>query len=178
MLQSTSTLPQVLATLAAAARERGLTDSAWARRAGLRKESLSRLRRRQDCDWATLAALAVAVDHRLDALPRDTGWTPDGHFPSPYSREIEESLLRLALSGDFTPETWRARGPRFFMAGFAMILAGLPGYDRRVLARLAEHLHPGVSEPAVFSLWFKDSPLRPARFLPLLQAAHRHATRR
>lgn len=64
------------------------------------------------------------------------------------------------------------------MSGFAMLLAGLPEYDRRELARLAEQLHPGMSEPAVLSLWFKDSPLRPARLLPLLQAARRHATRR
>jgi hypothetical protein len=171
-------LPQVLATLAAAARELGLTDAAWARRAGLRKESLSRLRRRQDCDWATLAALATAVEYRLDAVPGNTGRSPDGHFPAPYTREYEDSLLRLALSGDRSATTWLAHGPPFFMAGFAMILAGLREYDRLELTGLADQLHPGMTEPTVLDLWLKRSPLRPARFIPLLEAARRHASRR
>lgn len=178
MLNATTGLPQVLATLRAAARGRGFTDSAWATRAGLRKESLSRLQRRQDCDWATLAALAGAVDYRLDALPQGTGQTPDGHFPSPYTREYEDSLVRLSLSGDLAPATWLAHGPAFFMAGLAMILAGLRDYDRYELVRLAGQLHPGMAESAVFALWFKGSPLRPARFIPLLEAARRHAPRR
>lgn len=178
MLQSSHRLAQLLATLAAAARERGLTDAAWARRAGLRKESLSRLKRRRDCDWATLAALATAVECRLDAVPADTGRSPDGHFPAPYTREYEDSLLRLALSGDLSRTTWLAHGPPFFMAGFAMILAGLREYDRPALARLADLLHPGMTEPTVLGLWLERSPLRPARFVALLEAARRHASRR
>lgn len=169
-------MPRILATLSDAARERGLSDAAWAKRAGLRRESLSRLRRRQDCDWATIAALAAAIDYRLDALPQDTGRSPDGRFPSPYTREYEESLLRLALSSNLDAESWRAYGPTFFMAGFAMVLAGLPECDRFGLVRLAEQLHPGMSEPIVLALWFKGSPLQPSRFLPLLQAARRHAS--
>jgi len=127
---------------------------------------------------ALLAALAHALDCRLDAVPLGTGRTPDGHFPAPYTRDYEESLLRLALSGDFMPESWRAHGPPFFTSGFAMILAGLREYDRLALARLAEPLHPGMSEPTVRALWFQGSPLRPARFLPLLEAARRNASHR
>jgi len=40
----------------------GLTDTAWANRAGVWKETLSRLRRREACDFETLRSLAHAVE--------------------------------------------------------------------------------------------------------------------
>ena len=35
---------------------------------------------------------------------------------------------------------------------------------------LAESLHPGASEPRVFARWLADTPLPPARLLPMVQS--------
>ena len=53
------------------------------------------------------------------------------------------------------------------MAGLAVMLAGVDGFDRPGLLALAEVLHPGAGEPEVFSRWLQRSPLRPYRFLPI-----------
>ena len=42
-----------------------LTDTQWATRAGIRKETLSRLRGRRSCDFETLDALARVVGSRI-----------------------------------------------------------------------------------------------------------------
>jgi len=176
MSSATSTLTTILADLSAAARERGWSDTAWARRAGLRKESLCRLRTRSDCDLATLTALAAAVDQRLvvrRSVPGQT--TADGHFPTTIDRVHEERLVRLAASGNLTPALWEGAGPRFFMAGFAVLLASLRGFDRPALLALASHLHAGSTSPGVFALWLERSPLDSARFLSQLEARRRHA---
>jgi hypothetical protein len=55
------------------------------------------------------------------------------------------------------------------------MLASVAGYDRRGLLALAEDLHPGSSEPAVFTRWLARSPLRPSRFLPLLNMEQHRA---
>ena len=118
MNKSTNNLSNVLAELTQAARARGLNDSDWAARAGLRKETLSRLRRRQSCGFTTLLALANAVEMRLsavsDALPT---LSPDGHFPDGLDREYEERLLTLCASRSLSPQHWSTLGPGFFMAG-------------------------------------------------------------
>ena len=159
----------MLARLSQMARATGLTDTQWATRAGVRKETLSRLRHRSTCDLATLNALAEAVGTRLElATTAATTTSADGHFPATMNRDYERQLLDLCASRSLTPDRWTQLGPRFFMAGLAVMVAGVAGYDRRGLLALAEDLHPGSSEPAVFSLWLARSPLRPSRFLPLL----------
>lgn len=169
-------LPDLLARLTSLARALGLTDAQWATRAGVRPETLSRLRRRSSCDLATLQALASAVGARLTLeTPAAGAVTPDGHFPLGLGRDAEVRLLALAASGNLEDDAWLAAGPRFFMAGLAVMLAGEPAHDRRGLLALAERLHPGISEPAVFTLWLERSPLRPSRFLPLLEMERRHA---
>ena len=176
MNKSTNNLSTVLDELTQAARDRGLNDTDWAARAGLRKETLSRLRRRQSCGFTTLLALANAVDMRLsavsDALP---ALSPDGHFPAGLGREYEERLLKLCASRSLAPERWTATGPRFFMAGLAVMLASVDGFDRPGLLDLAEHLSPGASEPTVFARWLERSPLRPSRFLSMLDREVKHA---
>lgn len=169
-------LQHLLAGLTARARTRSLTDAQWAALAGVRSETLSRLRRRSSCDLSTLQALAAAVDARL-VLDEGTAGatTSDGHFPVSLDRDAESRLLHLAASGNLADEAWAAAGPRFFMAGLAVMLAGEPGLDRRGLLALAERLHPGASEPAVFTRWLERSPLRPSRFLPLLAMERKHA---
>lgn len=151
------------------ARARGLTDTAWSAQAGLRKESLSRLRQRTSCDFRTLTSLAGVLGLKLSV----TGLPPmeltlDGHFPAHVDRNHEARLVQVCASGDYDPRQWREAGPPFFMAGIAVMLASMAGLDRRALLDLAERLHPGASEPAVFSRWLKASPVRPSRFLPLL----------
>lgn len=176
MEKSNTQLPAFLADLTAKARTLSLTDTEWSARAGVRNETLSRLRRRSSCDLSTLQALAAAVgarlviDHGVAAMV-----TPDGHFPLSLDRDDEAQLLELAASGDLAYAAWSAAGPRFFMAGLAVMLAGEPGLDRRALLALAERLHPGASEPAVFARWLERSPLRPSRFLPLLAMERKHA---
>ncbi len=83
-------------------------------------------------------------------------------------RDYEKRLLNLCASRTLDPERWEQLGPRFFMAGLAVMLAGTADFDRRSLLALAETLHPGASEPAVFARWLAASPLRPSRFLPML----------
>ncbi len=99
-------------------------------------------------------------------------------FPLHVDRDHEEQLLRLCASKSLEPARWTALGPRFFMAGLAVMLASVPGYDRRKMLALAEHLHAGASEPAVFAQWLKRSPVRPARFLPMLEMEAKHAAPR
>jgi hypothetical protein len=73
------------------------------------------------------------------------------------------------------PARWSSLGPKFFMAGLAVMLASAPHFDRRALLTLSESLHPGASEPEVFARWLKRSPVRPSRFLPMLDVELRHA---
>jgi hypothetical protein len=176
MSKSTAPLAQTVAALTRRARALGLTDSEWAKRAGLWKETLSRLRSREACDFETLRSLAHAVGARLGVLEMpapDT--TPDGHFPARVDRDYEDRLLELHASGDLDAARWASAGPRFFMAGLAVMLASARGSDRRGLLALAERLHPGASEVAVFERWLQRSPVRPTRFLSLLDPRPAHA---
>ncbi len=176
MLKSTESLAATLTTLTRQARVLGFTDTEWAVRAGVRKETLSRLRRRQSCDFETLRSLAGAVGARLGVLEvQRPDSTADGHFPTIVDREYEERLVELGVSGDLDAGRWAGMGPRFFMAGIAVMLANVRGRDRRGLLALAEHLHPGSSEVAVFNQWLERSPLRPTRFLAFVEAQSSHA---
>lgn len=151
-----------------------MTDAAWADRAGLRKESLSRLRRRNDCDFATLRALADAVGARVCVQPaRPVAPGRDGHFPAELNRDLEGRLADLCAQDDLDLDRWAAFGPPFFMAGLAVMLSGVPGHDRTLLLELAERLHPGASEPAVFARWLERTPLQPSRFLATVEALSR-----
>jgi hypothetical protein len=176
MKKSTRELAGTLATLTRQARVLGLTDTAWADRAGVRKETLSRLRSRESCDFETLRSLAHAVGARLGVLEvQAPGSTPDGHFPVSVDRDYEDRLVQLAVSGDLDPGRWAGMGPRFFMAGLAVMLASTGTSDRRGMLALAESLHPGASEVAVFNRWLERSALRPTRFLSLVDTGVGHA---
>jgi hypothetical protein len=176
METSTTSLAQTLTILTRQARTLGWTDTEWATRAGVRKETLSRLRRRHSCDFETLRSLAQAVGARLGVLEvQRPDSTPDGHFPTCVNRDYEERLVELSVSGDLDHGRWAGMGPRFFMAGLAVVLASVRNRDRRGLLALAERLHPGASEVAVFNRWLEGSTLRPTRFLSLVDAGTAHA---
>jgi hypothetical protein len=177
MKKSTAHLRSVLGILDRKAAALGLTDTQWAARAGIRKETLSRLRRRQSCDFATLQSLARVVGASVSVIDAaDTpGSTKDGRFPAQFDRAYEEQLLDLCASGDVDPTHWRHYGPAFFMAGLAVMVASAPEFDRRLLLELAERLHAGSSQVGVFALWLERSPARPSRFLPMLAAELRRA---
>ena len=178
-MSTSTTLRDLLATLTRDARRAGLTDAAWAARAGLRKESLSRLRRRDTCDFATLHALANAVGTRVDVRPaKAAGLSSDGHFPAEVNRELEERLTALCAQDETDPARWTELGTPFFMAGLAVMLAGAPGRDRSGLLELAERLHPGASEPPVFARWLERSPVQPGRFLSAVKAHSRQVRAR
>lgn len=158
---------RLLAQMAPLARRRFASDTAWAAASGLPKETLSRLRKNLSCDLRTLDALARSAECSLVAVPRIPAEV--GHWPSAWSREFEDALLNLCASGDTDASTWSALGPAWFMGGLAVLLAGTRGFDRSRYLRLAELLHPGVSTPEVFGAWLTGSPLKPARFLPMLR---------
>lgn len=158
------------------ARARGLTDRRWATAAGLRHETLCRVKqRRGSCDAATLAALARGCGLELALRARganDAG--ADGLFPARLSRELEERLLMLCARNDVDPDRWRALGPGFFVAGVANLVASANGLDPDgCYARLAEKLHPGVRSLPAFRLWLARSPVKPSRFLPMLRQLRR-----
>ncbi len=175
-MSKSTTLNSLMSVLETDARRMGLNDTAWAARAGLSKETLSRLRGRTSCDLGTIEALATAVGTRLDLKrqPR-SGLTPDGHFPADVQRDLEQQLCCLSAHGNTDPGVWRHLGPPFFMAGLAVMLAGASGQDRSALLNLAEQLHPGASEAPVFDRWLARSPIRPTRFLPAVSAHARMA---
>lgn len=175
MQKSTGSLTTVLDDLTARARASGLTDTAWAERAGVRKETLSRLRGRGTCDFSTLLALAEAVGTKVAVAELPAATISGRHFPERMDREYEARLLDLCSSRTLDPDRWERLGPRFFMAGLAVMLASTRDLDRRSLLALAEELHPGASEPGVFARWLKASPLRPSRFLPMLRVRVKHA---
>ncbi|MFL6601541.1 MAG: hypothetical protein ACJ8R9_09425 [Steroidobacteraceae bacterium] len=174
MKRSTNLLARTMADLTRQARTLGLSNTEWATRAGVRKETLSRLRHRRSCDFETLRLLAETVGARLGVVEvHAPDSTADGHFPVSLNRDYEDRLVELGASGDLDPGRWAGMGPRFFMAGLAVMLASAVNGDRRRLLDLAERLHPGASEVAVFNRWLERSPLRPTRFLPLVDAARR-----
>jgi hypothetical protein len=177
MSMSTSvTLASLLGSLTVAARQKGLNDTAWAAASGFSKETLSRLRRRSSCDLSTLLALAETAGSRLSvSVAAQPMTTSDGHFPNELSRDYEQELLALCASGTLNPAAWASVGPAFFMAGLAVMLASNPDADRRGLLKLAETLHPGATELAVFATWLRRSPVRPSRFLPMLAMELKHA---
>ena len=177
MLKSTNSLQIIVNELSFAARQRSINDTQWAARAGLPKETLSRLRRRDNCDFSTLASLASAVNMRLGTVDSTLPLlTRDSHFPVEIGREYEESLLHLCASRSLDLTQWVAMGPHFFMAGLAVMLASVDRYDRCGLLVLAENISPGASKPDIFERWLEHSPVRPSRFLPMLEALAHHAT--
>lgn len=176
MRTSTNELSVLLDGMTNLARMRGLNDSQWAAAAGLPKETLSRLRRRASCDFATLSSLANAAGARLAVMPGElVETTLDGHFPVRVDRDYESRLLKLSASENYDAASWLALGPPFFMAGMAVMLASGRRANRYALITLADQLHPGMSHPDVFEAWLARSPLRPSRFLPMLRAEIRHA---
>lgn len=159
----------LLDQIAPAARKRFGNDKRWAAACGLTPETLSRLRKRKSCDLQTLNALAEAAGFELGMAAVAKG---EGEF---FGREQEEALVELCASGNADPAAWQRHGSGFFMGGLAVLLASVRGFDRRRYLELAEALHPGVSQPDVFALWLDRSPLRAARFIPMLRQAILHA---
>jgi hypothetical protein len=161
---------ELLQALSARARQAGLNDRQWAARAGLRPETLSRVKRRGHCDSATLNALARACGTALALEPASS---PDGLFPASFGRDEEEALLQLALSGNRDAALWRQLGPQFFMAGFALFLSTAGETNREAYCILAEELHPGITSQNAFRRWLQGAPVKAARFLPLLAHMNR-----
>jgi hypothetical protein len=175
MQKSTLGLSDLLDTLTVAARRAGWSDAEWARRSGLPKETLCRLRSRSTCDFATLDVLARSVGATLAVQERAGRTSANGLWPAVVDRQLESKLVDVLGTGTTRPEDWRALGPPFFLAGLAVMLASVPTLHRRTYLDLAETLHPGATEPRVFAKWLAETPLPPSRFLPILEAGFRRA---
>lgn len=176
MSKSTLVLQSLLTSLRDAARARGLSDAQWAARAGVRAETLARLKGRETCDLDTLVRLAAVVQATVDlqwgsARPESTA----ARWPEAFSRDDEERLARFVAHGTLEPRAWLRQGPPYFMAGLATLVASLPGYERRRYLELAETLHTGITTPEVFEAWLRDGPVEPSRFVPMLSAEVAHA---
>jgi|SRR5271168_1435782 len=175
-MEKSSRMCAILEQLERAAGAQGLTHTEWASRAGIRKETLSRLRGRSSCDFSTLDALARATGSGIGIIePSAFEARRGGSFPASLERDYEEQLIALCESRNLDAATWAVLGPNFFMAGIAVMLASVPEFDRRALLDLAEQLHAGSSHVTVFALWLQQSPLRPSRFLPMLRVNSGHA---
>ena len=170
MLASTSRLSELFGTLTSVARQTGWSDAEWARRSGLPKETLCRLRSRSTCDFATLDALARSLGATLAVHERAARASANGLWPAVVHRHLEARLVDVLHTGTTRPEDWRPLGPPFFLGGLAVTLASVPSLDRRTYLDLAEALHPGATEPRVFARWLAETPLPPSRFLPMLEA--------
>ena len=175
MSTSTSLLPKLLVRLRAYARLKGWCDAEWARRSGVPKETLCRLRTRSSCDLATLEALAAAVGSGLAVRGHALGHSADGLWPGAVDRALEARLVDVAAARSSSVADWRPLGPPFFLAGILVMLASASAFDREKCLELAETLHPGASEPRVFARWLAETPLPPARFLPAALAQARLA---
>ena len=90
-------------------------------------------------------------------------------FPGRFGRTEEERLLDLCASGRLEARLWREHGPAFFMAGLATMLASARGFPREQLLGLARELYPGMADAGTFARWLEGSPLRAARFVPMLR---------
>ena len=165
----------LLGALSRMARDAGWSDAEWARRSGVPKETLCRLRSRSNCDLATLAALSHALGKHLTVGQPMLGTRASGFWPAVVDRRLEARLVDLLCSRSTRVEDWHDLGPSFFLAGLAVTVASVPEFDRRSYLDLAEALHPGASEPRVFATWLAETPLPPARLLPMLQAQLDHA---
>jgi hypothetical protein len=176
MQTSTTGLSELLDSLTASARQAGWSDAEWARRSGLPKETLCRLRSRSNCDFATLVALARSVGATFGVQDGASLTSADGLWPAVVDRRFERRLVDVLGTRSTRAEQWRPLGPPFFLAGLAVTLASLPELDRRKYLELAETLHPGSTEPRVYARWLAMTPLPPARFLPMLEVdLHRAA---
>ena len=168
-------LHRLLTRLRAHARLKGWSDAEWARRSGVPKETLCRLKSRTSCDLATLEALASAVGSSLRLRGHGRRHSKDGLWPRVVDRNLEAQLVAVAAAGATSVSDWRPLGPPFFLAGILVMLASASAFDREKCLKLAETLHPGASEPRVFARWLADTPLPPSRFLPAALAQVRRA---
>lgn len=173
MQQDDEQRKELFASMHAIARRRFTSDAQWARASGVPKETLSRFRSRLTCDARTLWALANGAGCTLVAVP--TSSPADEKSAQPFHRVRESALLDLCASGNLAPAYWRAHGDAFQLGGLATLLASTSWFDRGRYLRLAESLHLGITTPEVFALWLKLSPIRPARFLPMLRERMHHA---
>ena len=107
----------------------------------------------------------------ISPVPPKAGVPSAFRQPRPQlGRRSEERLVELAASGDLRPSRWLRAGDRRTLAGIAVMLASQPEFDRYRLLALAERLDPGMSSPESFGRWLEESPVRAARFLPMVRA--------
>lgn len=92
---------------------------------------------------------------------------PREKSPEPFRIE-EEAMLALCAAPP-NLKSWRRAGTPRFMAGMALMLASVRGFDRPRYLALAEKLDPSALTVAAFEAWLKENPYKPSRFLPRLQ---------
>ena len=80
----------------------------------------------------------------------------------------EEAMLKLCAASPRL-DAWRRAGTPRFMAGMAVMLASLPGFDRARYLALAEKLDPALLGLTAFETWLAANPYKPSRFVPMLR---------
>lgn len=100
-------MSELIEAIFARARYKGVPMARLADKAGLRPETLSRLKSRENFDWRTLNSLALAVGCRLELVPLDAAagdavYSPrDNAIAKVESRQHDEALI---ASGQASPE--------------------------------------------------------------------------
>ena len=80
----------------------------------------------------------------------------------------EADLLELCATAPDL-EAWRRAGPPALMAGLAVLVAGISGFERSAYLQMAQQLDATVATVGGFARWLKQAPLQPAHFLPRLR---------
>ena len=83
-------------------------------------------------------------------------------------RDKDEAMLALC-AGAPDIKAWRLAGTPRFMAGMALMLASVSGFDRARYLALAQKLDPTALSVEAFEAWLANNPYKPSRFLPMLQ---------
>lgn len=122
---------------------------------------------------AALGPVAIERHGRVVAWlvpPQSASERPGKQHQRPaWGRVEEERLLALCASGDLRPSRWARAGDARTMAGVAAMLGSVEGFDQVRMLGLAEQLYPGMSQAPALSRWLSETPVEPARFLPMLK---------
>ncbi len=116
------------------ARDKNVPQTLLASKAGVRPETLSRLKHRDNCDVRTLENLALAVGYQLALVPLEQGGKYQLYSPRERAREKAASRrhdAELIASGQATREQIQRRNAFFSIPNVEFPLLGLSRKKKR-----------------------------------------------
>jgi hypothetical protein len=124
------TMNEILEQIFERARIKKMSQAELAYRAGLRPETLSRLKERNTCNLKTLQALALAVGYRLALAPLEQQGDSLAYSPGAVARQKAEARLRdeeTIAAGRASPRQVQRRNAMTGLRRAKFPLKGLPG---------------------------------------------------